>query len=89
MSGIGLCVETEHFCPVKAVELLGLFHEEGMAEDSLGWIVPLLTVETVNASEVGNAAFRGDSCAAEEYYTVRISDYIRQFFDIVHIICLP
>ena len=82
--GIGLGIETEHFCPVEAVELLSLIHKECVAEDSFGRIVPLLAVETVNASEIGYAAFRGDACVAEKYYIIGLADYLGEFFYIVH-----
>ena len=67
MGDIGLYAVKQYFLPVKPVELLGIPHKEGMADDLLRRIIILLVVETVYASEVGYAAFGGHARSAKEY----------------------
>ena len=75
VSGIWLCVKAEHFCSVEAIEFFGLFNEKGVTENSFRRIVPLLTVETVNASKVRDAALGGNSSTTEKH------DIMRAFYN--------
>ena len=50
-------VGREHFLPVKCKELLRALHEKGMADNCFRRITPFLSVKSIRAAKVRNAAF--------------------------------
>ena len=81
---IRFSVRAQHFCAVESIKFLRLFHEKAVAENSLGRIIPLLIVKTVNTSEIRNTALGGNSCTAEKDYLIGIFDHSAKFFDLFH-----
>jgi hypothetical protein len=55
-----------------------------MAEDSFWRIVPLLAVKSVNAPEVRDTAFGGNTCTTEKHNTLRVFYNFGELFDIFH-----
>ena len=86
---VGLCGKAEHLVAVKAVELLGVSHEEGVAEYLLGRIIVLLVIQSVRGAKVGYAALGGYPRASEKHYPMRVFDDLPELFDVSHYRSLP
>lgn len=68
MSWIRLSVRIDHMFAVKAEEILGMFFKEVCRKDFFGRkSAEILQVKSVRTSEVGDAAFGGNSRASEKY----------------------
>ena len=88
VSFVGLRFQGKHFIPVKAEEFFRLLHEEGVGQDGFRRIIVFLIVKTVHAAEVRDAAFRGDTGAAEEDDTGAFINILLEKL-IRHGTCLP
>ena len=70
---------------VEIIEDLGMLHKEVMGNDIDGAVLrsALGIVDTGAASEVRNAAFRGNTGTAEEHDVVRFGDQFLKLFELV------
>ena len=72
---------------VKAVKLRGVRVEKTPAEHLLGRIVPLLVIQSVRTSEVGDTAFRRNARSSEKYdraaFVYHALQFCNRFIEIV------
>lgn len=56
MRRVRFCGETEHFIPVKTIELFRMVYIKRMTQDRFRWIIILLIVKSIHAPEIRDAA---------------------------------
>ena len=78
MDTVRLHAVDDELLTVEAVIFLRVPVKEAAAQNSLGRILPLLVIQTIDAPEVGYAALSADSRAAEENDIVALRDHVVQ-----------
>ena len=75
---------------VEAVIFLRVPVKEAAAQNSLGRVLPLLVIQSVDAPEVGYAALGADARAAEENDIIALRDHVmQQGYFIFHVSTAP
>lgn len=80
MRVVRLRVQGEHFRAVEAVKLLRMARKKGVGQNFLWRIGELLMIQSVLRAEIGNAALRRNTRAAEKHDAAALINPLLQFF---------
>ena len=80
MRVVRLRVQGEHFRAVEAVKLLRMARKKGVGQNFLWRIGKLLMIQSVLRAEIGNAALRRNTRAAEKHDAAALINPLLQFF---------
>ena len=75
MGSVGLGIEIEHFVAIEIIEFLGMLKKKVKAQHFFRRIFIFLVIQSIDAAEVRNSAFRGYACAAKKNNGIAFVDH--------------